>query len=253
MRIRLLLSVFLLILACAPSAAAAGAGAAAPAVAEHTVTLVNQTGQTVWVGSNVNADGSAALTGLPELAPGASASVSVPEDTGAQHWRGTFFAREGCSGQSGSTFHCSLGDCGPYADHCTTGEQPVSLAEFNFDPSDSLAPWYDVSYVNAFSVPVTITPQGVDAPPAGGGSCAVEGCPDDLLPYCPQADLVTDPSSGAPLECVNPSRDATSPYSDAITSHCPYAYAWSKQDTVPGNQVMRQCPECSGMTVTFHA
>ncbi len=254
MRIRLLLSVFLLILACAPAAAAsAQAPPTAPAATTHTVTLVNETGQTVWVGSTVNADGSAGLTGLPELAPDASASVTIPEDTGAMHWRGTFFAREGCSGQSGTTFHCELGDCGPYADHCTTGEQPVSLAEFDFDPSDSLAPWYDVSYVNAFSVPVTITPTGVDAPPAGGGSCAVEGCPDDLLPYCPQQDLVTDPSSGTPLECVNPSRDATSSYSDAITSHCPYAYAWSGQDTVPGNQVVRQCPECSGFTVTFHA
>ncbi|MDI5962192.1 thaumatin family protein [Streptantibioticus silvisoli] len=251
MRIRVLLCALLLVLAGAPAAASA-APAPVPAATTHTVTLVNATGQTVWVGSNVNADGSAALTGMPTLAPGGSATVSIPEDTGAMHWRGKFFARQGCSGQNGTTFHCEVGDCGPYADHCTTGEQPVSLAEFNFDPSDSLAPWYDVSYVNAFSVPVTITPDGVSAPPAGGGECAVEGCPDDLLPYCPQQDLVTDPGTGAALECVNPSRDATSSYSDAITAHCPYAYAWSGQDTVPGNQVMRQCPECSGLTVTFH-
>jgi hypothetical protein len=252
MRIRLVLGVLLLLLAAVPSAASAATATAAPAAADHAVTLVNETGQTVWTGSTVNADGSDALTGMPTLAPGGSATLTVPEHTEAMHWRGKFFAREGCSGQDGSTFHCVLGDCGPFADHCTTGEQPVSLAEFNFDPADSLAPWYDVSYVNAFSVPVTITPTGVTAPPAGGGSCAVEGCPDNLLPYCPQQDLVTDPATGSPLECVNPSRDATSSYSDAISSHCPYAYAWSKQDTVPGNQVMRQCAQCSGVTVTFH-
>jgi Thaumatin family len=251
MRIRLVLYVLFLLLACA---APATAGVAATPVAPHlthTVDLVNQTDQTVWVGSTVNADGSAALSGLPTLGAGQSATVTIPEDTGAQHWRGTFFARQGCSGQDGSTFHCQLGDCGPHADHCSTGEQPVSLAEFNFDPSDSLAPWYDVSYVNAFSVPVTITPNGV-APPPDHGACATQGCPDDLLPYCPPQDLVTDPGTGGPLECVNPNRDAQTAYSDAISSHCPYAYAWSGADTVPGNQVVRDCTSCSGFTVTFH-
>lgn len=251
MRIRLVLYVLFLLVACAAPAAAGAAPVPLSAHVTHTVTLVNQTGQTVWIGSSVNADGSAALSGLPTLDPGGQATVDIPEDTGAQHWRGTFFARQECSGQDGADFHCAVGDCGPYADHCTTGEQPVSLAEFNFDPSDSLAPWYDVSYVNAFSVPVTITPDGV-TPPPDGGECATMGCPDDLLPYCPPQDLVTDPGSGGPLECVNPNRDAPTPYSDAISAHCPTAYAWSGEDTVPGNQVVRQCRSCTGFTVTFH-
>jgi len=250
-RWRVLLTAVLLLLAW-PAASAAGATGAAPALVPHTVTLVNATGNTVWVGSTVNADGSTALTGLPTLAAGQSATLTVPETGGASHWRGKFFARQGCTGTDGSTFHCAVGDCGPFAGRCSTGEQPTSLAEFNFDPADGLAPWYDVSYVNAFSVPVTITPTGTTAPPAGGGTCAVEGCPDDLLPYCPAQDKVTAPGTGTVINCVNPSRDATGPYSEAITSHCPYAYAWSRQDTVPGNQVMRQCNSCSGVTVAFH-
>jgi hypothetical protein len=52
--------------------------------------------------------------------------------------------------------------------------------------------------------------------------------------------------------CVNPDRDAQTAYSTALSSHCPYAYSWSKADTVPGNQVMRDCTKCSGFTVTFH-
>lgn len=231
------------------AAAPAAPAAVSPASVPHTVTLVNRTGRQIWVGSEVNADGSAALTGLPSLAAGASATLTVPETTGAGHWRGTFFAREGCTGTDGSTFHCVLGDCGPRADRCTTGEQPVSLAEFNFDPADSLAPWYDVSYVNAFSVAVTIDPTGTTVPP--DGACSEGGCPENLLPYCPAADLRTDSGTGLST-CVSPNRDAQTSYSDAMGSHCPRAYSWSKADQVPGNKVVRDCTSCSGMSVTFH-
>ncbi|MBQ0827519.1 glycosyl hydrolase [Streptomyces tagetis] len=224
-------------------------GAPAGGTADHTLTFRNETGATLWIGSTVNADGSAALTGLPVLEPGQAATIAVPEHEGAGHWRGTFFARQGCSGEEGSTFHCEVGDCGPYADHCTTGEQPTGLAEFNFDPADPLAPWYDVSYVNAVAAAVTITPDGVDAP--DGGECAPMGCVEDLLSGCPPDNLVKG-ANDQPLVCVNPDRDAKTPYSDAINQKCPTAYAWSKQDAEPGNQVMRQCARCQGMTVAFH-
>jgi hypothetical protein len=243
---RLLLAPLLVAAFAAPVAAGA-----APAVTDHTVTFVNQSGQTLWIGSTVNADGSVNFAHLPTLANGQSATVTIPEDRAPNHWRGKFFARQGCAG-TGSAFHCQTGDCGTAADHCTTGQQPVSLAEFNFDPSDSLAPWYDVSYVDAFSVPVTIAPDNAPPPPSGGGACQVMGCATVLLPYCPAADLKRNPSTGAPMLCVNPNRDAQTDYSNALSAHCPYAYSWSKNDTVPGNQVMRDCTKCSGFTVTFH-
>jgi hypothetical protein len=218
--------------------------------ADHTLTLQNQTDSRIWVGSRVNADGSAALTGLPTLDPGQSATITVPEHEGAGHWRGTFFARQGCSGEEGSTFHCAVGDCGPYADHCSTGQQPTSLAEFNFDPADKPAPWYDVSYVDAVSTAVTITPDGM-TPPAWG-ECAAAGCAEDLLASCPPENLTKDAASGKPLVCVNPDRDAKTAYSDAINHKCPTAYAWSKQDAEPGNRTVYQCTKCRGLTVTFH-
>ncbi|WP_267717154.1 glycosyl hydrolase [Streptomyces sp. CoH17] len=220
--------------------------------AEHTVTLRNETDGVIWVGSVASADGSSPLTGLPTLERGQSTTLTIPERAGAGHWRGTFFARQGCTGEPGSTFHCAVGDCGPYADRCVTGEQPVSLAEFNFDTADAAAPWYDVSYVNAVNVPVTITPEGV-SPPADGGECAEMGCPGALLAACPPDNLVRESGTNKPLVCVNPNRDAKTAYSDAITQQCPKAYAWSKHDAEAGNQVMRQCSHCSGLTVTFHA
>ncbi|WP_030316765.1 glycosyl hydrolase [Streptomyces sp. NRRL B-3229] len=218
-------------------------------VADHTVTFQNNTGSRIWIGSTVNADGSAALTGLPALDPGRSATVTIPEHEGAGHWRGKFFAREGCTGEDGSTFHCAVGDCGPYADHCSLGEQPTGLAEFNFDPADTLAPWYDVSYVNAVSVPVSITPD--DVTPPASGECAVAGCVQDFLSSCPAEDLTKDPATGRPLVCTNPNRDAKTPYSDMVNQKCPTAYAWSKQDAEPGNKVMYQCTKCTGLTVAF--
>ncbi|MGI5347405.1 glycosyl hydrolase [Streptomyces sp. CA-250714] len=226
-------------------------GAAAVGDREHTVTLRNETENRIWVGATVNADGSAPLTDLPVLDPGQSATVTVPERAGAGHWRGKFFARQGCSGEEGSTFHCAVGDCGPFADRCTTGEQPASLAEFNFDTADKQAPWYNVSYVNAVSAPITITPDGV-APPENGGECASVGCPTDLLAHCPPENLTKDKSTGKPQVCINPNRDAKTAYSEALKQQCPTAYGWSKHDAENGNQVVRQCSKCKGLTVTFH-
>lgn len=226
--------------------AVTGAGMSpATAAINHTVTFVNQTGQTVWIGSTVNADGSVNFSSLPTLTNGQSATITIPETSNPGHWRGKFFARQGCTGTSGSSFHCEVGDCGPFANRCSLGEQPASLAEFNFDSADRLAPWYDVSYVNAFSVPVTIEP--VNATTA----CGTGGCPENLLPYCPANYLKRWPD-GRPMNCVNPNRDAQTDYSNAIKSHCPKAYAWSKQDQEPGNQVVYQCNSCNSFRITFH-
>ena len=228
-------------------------GAAVPsanAAVDHTVTLVNNTGQTIWVGSQVNADGSKALTNLPTLQNGQSATITIPETAAPGHWRGTFFARTGCTGVSGSTFRCAVGDCGVQAARCVTGEQPASLAEFNFDTRDRLAPWYNVSYVNAFSVPVSISAVNA-SPPPGSTSCGTAGCTENLLPRCNPAYVKT--LNGKRINCVNPNRDAPTDYSTTIKSRCPKAYAWSKQDTEPGNQTVFQCANCSGFKVTFHS
>ncbi|GAA4547980.1 thaumatin family protein [Amycolatopsis samaneae] len=237
----------------ATAAGTASAPAATAAVtAEHTVTLVNRTGETIWIGTGVNADGSRNLSGLPVLRDSQQATVSIPESGAPGHWRGKFFARQRCTGNPGSTFHCEIGDCGNLADRCTTGEQPASLAEFNFDQHEpiKLAPWYDVSYVNAVSLPITIETRDGKAPP-GSTECEPVGCSDRLLRYCPPANLTRD-RAGKPVLCTNPDRDAKTAYSNAISSHCPKAYAWSKQDAEQGNQTVRQCRQCSGFTVTFH-
>ncbi|RZQ63922.1 thaumatin family protein [Amycolatopsis suaedae] len=240
------------VLALVTAATAVTGNAAAAQAADHTVTFVNRSGQTIWIGSAVNADGSRNLTGLPMLHDTQQATVTIPESGNPPHWRGKFFARQNCTGTPGSTFRCAIGDCGNLADRCTTGEQPASLAEFNFDRNDpmKLAPWYNVSYVNAVSLSITIDARDAQVPP-GSKECESVGCSDRLLESCPPENLTRDPA-GRPVLCVNPNRDARTPYSNAISSRCPKAYAWSKQDAEQGNQTVRQCRYCTGFVVTFH-
>ncbi|QFZ78465.1 hypothetical protein GFH48_00195 [Streptomyces fagopyri] len=88
-----------------------------------------------------------------------------------------------------------------------------------FDPADSLTPWYDVSCVDAVAAPVTITPN--DVTPPASGERAVAGCAQDFLSSCPADDLTKDPTTGQPLVCVNPNRDAETPHSDMVNQQCP--------------------------------
>ncbi|MCA2219099.1 thaumatin family protein [Jidongwangia harbinensis] len=224
----------------------------ARAAESHTVTFVNDSGEKIWIGSTVNADGSAAIGGLPTLEPGQRATISIPENTGPGYWRGKFWARQQCTGESGSTFHCAVGDCGNAADRCViNSQQPASLAEFNFDASDAYgSPWYNVSYVDAVSLPITITPTGTEVRPASQ-QCGEAGCAKPFLQACPDALLIRD-QTGKALNCVNPNRDAETDYSRAITGLCPKAYSWSKHDGVANNQTVFQCKQCSGFTITFH-
>jgi hypothetical protein len=92
---------------------------------------------------------------------------------------------------------------------------PQAWPNSTFDTADGLAPWYDASYVSAFSLPITSEPVNAVVPP-GSASCGSAGCPENLL------------------------------------SHYPKAYTWSKQDTGPDNRTAYQCASCTGFTITFH-
>ena len=221
------------------------------AVASEPVTFVNATGETLWIGSTANADGSRRVENLPTLRPGESATIVIPDDGQPGHWRGTFFARQRCSGDSGSTFKCLVGDCGVYADLCATGEQPASLAEFNFDQNDASAPWYDVSYVNAVSLAITI--EASSGSGAGvAGSCSSDCSRGELLAACPGPNAINDPERGDRINCINPSRDAESWYTKALGAYGPQAYLWSTNDRVAGNKTVFNCAGCAGFSVTFH-
>lgn len=221
------------------------------AVAGERVTFVNATGERLWIGSGVNADGSRRIEGLPTLKPGESATIVIPDGDQPSHWRGRFFARQRCSGDSGSTFRCLVGDCGVHADRCETGAQPVSLAEFNFDPNNALAPWYNVSYVDALSLTITIDTPGAPRPGIAGDCVRWDCSGGQLLAACPEAHAIYDPQRGDRVNCINPNRDAESDYTGALRPFGPRAYLWSTHDRVPGNETVLSCAGCADFVVTF--
>ncbi|MEV6349944.1 ricin-type beta-trefoil lectin domain protein [Actinoplanes sp. NPDC051851] len=216
-----------------------------------TVTFVNATGETLWIGSNMQTDGSKRITGLPTLAPGAQGSVKIPDGGSPSYWRGTFFARQRCTGDAGSTFHCLVADCGNLIDQCVTGEQDASLAEFNFDQNDAGAPWYDVSYVNAVSTAITIDTPGVTGAKAAGTCSHMDCSGGQLLAACPAHLAVTDPTKGDRINCINKYRNDVTDYVEALRPYGPRAYLWSTNDAVEGNETMFTCPGCGSVVITF--
>jgi hypothetical protein len=153
--------------------------------ASGTFTLVNQTGQTIWPG--------VAGTSIPngggwELPPGDTTILTVPAN-----WSGRIWARTSCSFSASGGGSCETGDCaGVLACNGATGAASATLAEFTLGGGSS-ADFYDVSLVDAFNVPITITPQG-------GAGCATAGCSADLVPGCP-AELLDVDASGNIVAC----------------------------------------------------
>ena len=102
------------------------------------------------------------------------------------------------------------------------GAEHHSLAEFTFNTDFNDFDWYNISYVDAFNLPLQITP--LERP-----KCKVLTCATNLLPECPSVGRFED-SQGELVACVSPNRDdAMSPVALYFES-CDDAYAWSGDD-----------------------
>jgi hypothetical protein len=102
------------------------------------------------------------------------------------------------------------------------GAEHHSLAEFTFNTDFNDFDWYNISYVDAFNLPLRIEP--LLRP-----KCKILSCPTDLLPECPSVGRFQD-SQGEVVACVSPDRNnATSPVALYFES-CDEAYAWSGDD-----------------------
>jgi hypothetical protein len=236
----------------AAAAAALGLGvsglARRAAAASGTFTLVNQTGQTIWPGVAGNAIPNG---GGFELMPGSSTTISLPAN-----WSGRIWARTNCNFNGGGG--CETGDCGgALACNGASGAANVTLAEFTLGAGG--ADFYDVSLVDAFNVPITITPQG-------GAGCATAGCSANLLPGCP-GELQAVGSGGTVVACLsactkfggeqfcctgpllNTCNPATWPVNSAayFKSGCPDAFSYAI-DPVTSNF---SCQGASGYVITF--
>ncbi|GCE03463.1 thaumatin family protein [Dictyobacter aurantiacus] len=162
----------------------------------RTFSFVNDTSETIWAGSSGNPGFPAPAGGGWEMAPGSTFSVTV-----SNNWQGRFWGRTYCSFNGTGTGRCETGDCGGVLKcNGAGGATPASLAEFTLDGADG-QDTYDVSYVDGFNVPMTISPIGGASPRAGDHYwCGVAGCGTDLNVGCPSPLRIID-SSGRTVAC----------------------------------------------------
>ncbi len=219
----------------------------AKAAGTRTFTFVNNTSQTIWAGAQGNSKQIAPGNGGWVMAPGATYSVTVPDT-----WGGRFWGRTYCNFNSAGVGSCETGNCGNVLQcNGAGGVPPASLAEFTLGGSTG-NDFYDVSFVDGFNVPMTVTPVGGAQPTPGNPYwCGVAGCGTDLNPNCPSALRETDSSGrivacksaceafgtdqyccrgayGTPATC-NPSNWPVD-YAAYFKSHCPAAYSYAYDD-----------------------
>jgi hypothetical protein len=193
----------------------------------RTFSFVNNTSETIWAGAAGNAGFPAPSGGGWEMLPGSTFSVTV-----SNGWQGRFWGRTHCSFNHEGTGSCETGDC-RHALKCdgANGLTPASLAEFTLNGVNG-QDFYDVSYVDGFNVPITISPVGGASPRAGDHYwCGVAGCGTDLNPGCPGVLRIAD-SSGRTIAC-NSACNAF--HSDQYCCTGPYNATTCKPTTWPVN------------------
>ncbi|KAH0714667.1 hypothetical protein KY284_007572 [Solanum tuberosum] len=149
---------------------------------------------------------------------------------------GRIWGRTGCNFDKNGNGSCLTGDCGPSLKCTGTGKTPASLAEFTLGDRD----FYDVSLVDGFNVPISVTPLN------GKGNCSVAGCNGDLRQNCPSELAVKN--NGKVIGCRsacdvfntdeyccrgnygNPSTCQPTFYSKKFKEDCPTAYSYAYDD-----------------------
>jgi hypothetical protein len=117
---------------------------------------------------------------------------------------------------------------------------PATLIEITV-ASDGGQDFYDVSNVDGFNVPMSVTPQG------GSGDCATSTCPANINSVCP-AELQVTGSDGSVIACKSAclafntdqyccrgsfdTAETCPPtdYSNVFESQCPAAYSYAYDD-----------------------
>ncbi|KAH0776111.1 hypothetical protein KY290_007522 [Solanum tuberosum] len=191
-------------------------------------TIINNCRETIWPGvfpgDNFNGGGFV-------LKSGQSMVFTAPVTFSGRIW-----GRTGCNFDKNGNGSCLTGDCGPSLKCTGTGKTPASLAEFTLGNLD----FYDVSLVDGFNVPISVTPLN------GKGNCSVAGCNGDLRQNCPSELAVKN--NGKVIGCRsacdvfntdeyccrgnygNPSTCQPTFYSKKFKEDCPTAYSYAYDD-----------------------
>ncbi|KAK2368706.1 Thaumatin-like protein 1 [Trifolium repens] len=202
-----------------------------------TFTITNNCPFTIWPATLTGGGRSQLTTTGLELASKASTTLDI-----SSPWSGRFWARSQCSTDTTGKFTCATGDCGTGQISCNGvgGIPPVTLAEFTL-ASNNGQDFYDVSLVDGFNLPVSITPQG------GSGECKATSCPNDVNKVCPP-NFSVHGSDGSVIACksaclalnqpeycctgdyASPDKCPPNAYSMIFKNQCPQAYSYAYDD-----------------------
>lgn len=232
-----------------------------------TFTLVNSCSYGVWPGVSPDAGQPSLAAGGFSLAPGQTTVLNPPAG-----WSGRFWGRTGCAFDASTGLgSCATGDCGGVLEcNGAGGSPPVTLAEFTLGDTD----FYDVSLVDGYNLPLTVSSSGGTAGAAAAASsstpsCATAGCTSNALLAsggggCPE-QLVQMDSAGQVVACRSacdafadpqycctgafstPKTCGPSSYSQLFKSACPTAYSYAYDD--PSSTFT--CSGASDYTITF--
>ena len=97
-------------------------------------------------------------------------------------WSGRIWARTGCNFCTNNWKPaCETGDCdGRLACNGLIGTPPATLVEISLQSDKGKPNFYDVSLVDGYNIPVTVTPKYITP------KCTIKGCLKDLKSLCPQ-------------------------------------------------------------------
>ncbi|KAB2611856.1 G-type lectin S-receptor-like serine/threonine-protein kinase [Pyrus ussuriensis x Pyrus communis] len=219
------------------------------------ITFTNNCPNTVWPGTvTTNQKPQLSVTGF-ELASKISRSVNAPSP-----WSGRFWARTRCSTDAVGKFSCETADCGSGQVACNGagGAPPATLVEITIAENGG-QDFYDISLVDGFNLPMSISPQG------GTGKCKASTCLANINAACP-AQLQVKAADGSVISCKNAcmafpevkSCSTQTEYSLVFLQQCPQAYSYPLDDSISTaftcnggpDYVITFCPD--GMSTPSH-
>jgi hypothetical protein len=153
-----------------------------------------------------------------KLKPGESWTLNVPAGTPS----GRIWPRTGCSFNGAGNGSCQTGDCGGVLACRSSGQPPVTLAEFTVGVGGG-SDFFDITLVDGFNVPMDFLP--VPANGQGGHACSKgPRCAADITSQCPSTLM-------APGGCMGPCNSSSNSCEASELTHfiqmCPDVYGLS--------------------------
>ncbi|KAJ3680778.1 hypothetical protein LUZ60_015267 [Juncus effusus] len=204
--------------------------------------LVNNCAQSVWPGIQGSSGHPSLNLGGFLLDSAQEVYFDVPFG-----WSGRIWARNGCSFDNNGKGSCQTGDCAGQL-HCNGlgGTPPATVVEMTFGTQQSPLHYYDVSLVDGFNIPVSMSPVG------GGVGCGVASCDVDLNVCCPsrfELKSADGTTIGCQSACMalkidkycctgqfgSPNMCKPTLFSHLFKSICPKAYSFAYDDSASLN------------------